>query len=101
MSISARSIRTFCLTAVSSLAFEHASYGQGNDNCALAVPQSLSVGSSITLSGNNSAAGATGDFVTGSIYAGSPVYWVKFTTTRVIRPRVPSRTSARAWRIIG
>ncbi|MBK9761657.1 MAG: T9SS type A sorting domain-containing protein [Flavobacteriales bacterium] len=97
MSISARSIRTFCLTAVSSLAFEHASYGQGNDNCALAVPQSLSVGSSITLSGNNSAAGATGDFVTGSIYAGSPVYWVKFTTTQCANVSISFCGQSPAW----
>lgn len=40
---------------------------QGNDNCALAVAQSLSVGNSITLSGNNSTATAAGDFVAGSL----------------------------------
>lgn len=61
---------------------------QGNDNCALAVAQNLAVDASITLSGNNSAASGVNDFAVGSIYAGSPVYWVKFTTTTCANIRV-------------
>ena len=54
---------------------------QGNDDCSLAVPEALAIGSSVVLSGDNSAANGIGDFVATSPYAGAPVYWVEFTTS--------------------
>ncbi len=84
-------------TLVFSTLIASAAMAQGNDNCALAVPQSLSVGSSITLSGNNSTATAAGDFVTGSIYNGSPVYWVKFTTTQCANVSIAFCGQSPAW----
>jgi Secretion system C-terminal sorting domain len=76
------------LTATLAMGFAGKVRGQGNDNCALAVPQALAIGASITLTGNNSTATGTNDFVVGSIYAGSPVFWHKFTTTACADVRV-------------
>lgn len=93
MNIATRTALALSLTIISTSAV----LAQGNDNCALAVAQNLSVGGSITLSGNNSTATATNDFVVGSIYAGSPVYWVKFTTTQCANVSVAFCGQSPAW----
>jgi hypothetical protein len=93
MILATRTVHTFVL----SMLVASAAWAQGNDNCALAVAQSLSVGGSITLSGNNSTAGSTGDFVVGSPYAGSPVYWVKFTTTQCANVSISFCGQSPAW----
>lgn len=80
-----------------SLIFTTATMAQGNDNCAQAVAQSLSVGGSITLSGNNSTATSANDFVVGSPYAGSPVFWVKFTTTTCANVTISYCAQSPAW----
>jgi hypothetical protein len=93
MTLATRTVPTLAF----SLLIASVALAQGNDNCALAVPQSLSVGGSITLSGNNSTATATNDFVVGSIYAGSPVYWVKFTTTQCANVSIAFCGQSPAW----
>ena len=93
MNLATRTALTLSLTILST----SAALAQGNDDCALAVAQNLSVGSSITLSGNNSTATATNDFVVGSIYAGSPVYWVKFTTTQCANVTIAFCGQSPAW----
>lgn len=93
MTIITRTVHALALSLVCIATTE----GQGNDNCALAVAQSLAIGGSITLSGNNSTAGSTGDFVAGSPYAGSPVYWVKFTTTACANVTIAYCAQSPAW----
>lgn len=93
MKLTTRLVPTFAF----SLLVLGAARAQGNDNCASAVPQNLAVGGSITLSGNNSTATATNDFVVGSPYAGSPVYWVKFTTTACANVTISYCGQSPAW----
>ncbi len=56
-----------------------------NDNCGAVTPEALTVGGSLTLSGDNTFATSTGDFAAGSPYAGAPVVWHAFTTTECAR----------------
>ncbi len=93
MTLATRTLYTLALSIISI----SATLAQGNDNCALAVAQSLPIGGSITLTGNNSAATAAGDFVAGSPYATSPVYWVKFTTTACANVTVSYCAQSPAW----
>ncbi len=93
MTLITRTVHTLALSLVL-LATTH---GQGNDNCAQAVAQNLAVGGSITLTGNNATATATNDFQAGSVYAGSPVYWVKFTTTSCANVTIAYCGQSPAW----
>ncbi|MBK6829890.1 MAG: T9SS type A sorting domain-containing protein [Flavobacteriales bacterium] len=52
-----------------------------NDECGSVTAEALTLGGSLTLSGDVTFATSTGDFVTGSPYAGAPVVWHAFTTT--------------------
>ena len=54
-----------------------------NDACGSVTPQSLSVGGSLTFTGNNTGATIDGDYEAGSILegAGFPSVWHAFTTT--------------------
>lgn len=56
-----------------------------NDNCASVTAEALALGGSLTLSGDNSFATSSGDFASGSPYAGAPVVWHAFTTTECAR----------------
>lgn len=55
--------------------------GAANDFCADVVPSPLAIGATLTFNGDNSAATATNDFVSGSGLEGAPVSWHAFTTT--------------------
>ncbi|MBK8498422.1 MAG: T9SS type A sorting domain-containing protein [Flavobacteriales bacterium] len=52
-----------------------------SDFCSQVQYQSLAVGASLNLIGDNSNATATGDFVVGSPFAGAPVVWHGITVT--------------------
>lgn len=52
-----------------------------NDNCANVIAENLAVGTSITLTGDNTNATSTGDFVPGSPFIAAPVTWHAFTTS--------------------
>lgn len=53
-----------------------------NDDCATAVAQPLPMGGSLTFTGDNTGATATGDFVPGSALDGiGPCVWHKFSTS--------------------
>ncbi|MBP6312769.1 MAG: T9SS type A sorting domain-containing protein [Flavobacteriales bacterium] len=51
---------------------------QGVDACGTAITQSLPIGGSLTLTGDNTSATATGDWAPGSNFAGAPVMWHSF-----------------------
>lgn len=53
--------------------------GAPNDACADVTPEALTVGGSLTFTGDNTTATATGDFAQGSPFAGAPVVWHSFT----------------------
>ncbi len=93
MTFATRTVHTLALSLISIAA----AMAQGNDNCAQAPAQNLAIGSSLTLTGNNSTATATNDFVVGSPYAGSPVYWVKFTTTACANVTISYCGQSPAW----
>ncbi len=75
------SILAATLAVICSLNNPSGAQAQGSDNCSALIPQSLALGSSITLTGDNTTATPTGDFIVGSPYTGAPVMWHSFTTT--------------------
>lgn len=50
-----------------------------NDACAAITPVALSVGNTVTVTGDNTNATSTDDFVSGSPFAAAPVTWHAFT----------------------
>ena len=56
---------------------------QGVDGCAAAITQALPIGSTLTLTGNNTSATAAGDWAPGSNFAGAPVLWHSFSISDV------------------
>ena len=86
------------LLPIAALSMPYAPPGGGpNDDCANAVNQALEPGSPITLTGNNTGAGAAGDWDANSPFFGAPVVWHAFTTTQCTNITISYCGQAPVW----